>query len=426
MAEILFGIAAFSAVVMLLVTALLVARQWLVAGGQVTLLLNDGTSPPLIVEPGRTLLDTLASREIYLPAGCGGRGVCGTCKVRIREGTGAPLPSELSLMTLAERRSGIRLACQFKVKSDLILELPLEYLNTRKWQCRVRSNRSVATFIKETVLELPEGESLPFRAGSYVIVECPTHQLHYADFDIDPPFRERWDQLELWQYSSHANEVTQRAYSLANYPLEKGVLVLNVRIEPPPPSHPDAPPGIVSSYLFGLMPGDPLTISGPFGDFFARDSGAEMVFIGGGAGMAPMRSHIFDQLERLHTKRKISFWYGARSLRESFYMEDFDRLGLIHENFQWVLTLSDPQPEDDWQGPRGFIHEVVRDQYLANHPSPEDIEYYLCGPPPMIDACMVMLIDLGVEPDIYCLINLADSPHAGLDYPPRLAGWAFP
>ncbi|XKE44206.1 NADH:ubiquinone reductase (Na(+)-transporting) subunit F [Halomonas organivorans] len=399
MAEILIGITTFTGVVMLLVAALLIARKWLVAGGQVKLFLNDDTSAPLSIEPGRTLLDTLASRDIYLPAGCGGRGLCGTCKVCVREGGGSPLPSELSLTTLSERRRGIRLACQVKVKSDMTIELPAEHLNARKWQCQVLSNRSVATFIKEVVLELPDGESLPFRAGGYVLVQCPPHELHYADFDIDPRFQEPWNELGLWEYSSYVKEDTERAYSLANYPLEQGILMLNVRIEPPPPSHPKAPPGIVSSYLFSLKAGAPLTVSGPFGEFFARESDAEMVFIGGGAGMAPMRSHIFDQLERLHSRRRISFWYGARSLQEAFYVEDFDRLASEHENFQWTLALSDPQPEDDWQGAYGFIHEVVRDRYLAHHSAPEDIEYYLCGPPPMIDACVAMLTDLGVEPD---------------------------
>ncbi|WP_338072338.1 NADH:ubiquinone reductase (Na(+)-transporting) subunit F [Halomonas flagellata] len=399
MTEILAGIVTFTGVVMLLVAALLVARKWMVATGQINLFLNGDTSHPLVIEPGRTLLDTLANQEIYLPASCGGRGICGTCKVCIRKGAGSPLPSELSLVTLAERRKGIRLACQVKVKSDMAVELPAEYFSVRQWKCRVLSSRSVATFIKEVVLELSDGESLPFRAGGYVIVQCPPHKLHYADFDIDPRFQEPWNKLDLWQYSSHVKEGTERAYSLANYPLEKGILILNVRIELPPPSHPKAPPGTVSSYLFSLKAGDSMTVSGPYGEFFARESDAEMVFVGGGAGMAPMRSHIFDQLERLHTSRRISFWYGARSLQEAFYVEDFDRLAAEHVNFQWILALSDPQPADNWQGARGFIHEVVRERYLANHPAPEDIEYYLCGPPAMIDACVLMLTDLGVEPE---------------------------
>ena len=271
-------------------------------------------------------------------------------------------------------------------------------LGVRRFDCSVRSNHNVATFIKELVLELPPGEKLDFRAGGYVQIECPPHTVKYADFDVEERFRAEWDRYRLWRYVSSCQEPVSRAYSMASYPLESGIIMLNIRVATPPPGADDSvPPGVMSSYVFSLKPGDKLTVSGPFGEFFAKESQAEMVFVGGGAGMAPMRSHIFDQLRRLHSNRKITYWYGARSKREMFYVEDFDRLAAEHDNFEWHVALSDPQPEDEWTGYRGFIHKVLHDEYLAKHPAPEECEYYLCGPPMMTTAVIGMLESLGVE-----------------------------
>ncbi len=398
MSTIVAGVDAFTVIILLLVLALLFARSRLVASGEVQILVNDDPSQVIRTRAGGTLLETLSNEQIFVPSACGGKGSCGVCTVTVTQGGGVPAPIERAHVSRGEAKKGVRLSCQVKVKEDLAIELPAELFSAQKWECTVRSNHNVATFIKELVLDLPEGENVPFRAGGYVQVECPPHELKYRDFAIDERFRGDWDKFDMWRYVSKVGEVTQRAYSMANHPLEKGMLMLNVRIASPPPSAPEAPPGIVSSYIFNLKPGDKLTVSGPFGEFFARDTDAEMVFIGGGAGMAPMRSHIFDQLVRLDSKRKISFWYGARSLREAFYVEDFDKLAREHPNFEWTLALSEPLPEDDWQGAKGFIHQVALDRYLKHHKAPEEIEYYLCGPPPMIDACEQMLSDLGVDP----------------------------
>jgi Na+-transporting NADH:ubiquinone oxidoreductase subunit F len=279
------------------------------------------------------------------------------------------------------------------------IEIDPEIFNVRKWTCRVRSNHNVATFIKELVLELPEGEDVPFRAGGYIQIECPPHVVKYADFDIEEEYRGDWDKFNMWKFVSKVDEPVSRAYSMASYPGDEGIIMLNVRIASPPPNMPDVPPGKMSSYIFSLKPGDEVTISGPFGEFYARETDNEMVFIGGGAGMAPMRSHIFDQFRRIHTDRKVSFWYGARSKREAFYQEDFDAIDAENDNFEWHLALSDPLPEDDWNGETGFIHQVVFENYLKDHPAPEDVEYYMCGPPMMNQACINMLLDLGVEPE---------------------------
>jgi Na+-transporting NADH:ubiquinone oxidoreductase subunit F len=316
------------------------------------------------------------------------------------EGGGAVLPTESSLLSKKEVNGHYRLSCQVTVKQDMRVRIPDEVFGVRKFACRVRSNRNVASFIKELVLELPEGEELDFRAGGYIQIECPPHDLKYSDFDIDERFRDEWDRYRLWRYESHVTQTVTRAYSMANFPLEKGIIKLNVRIATPPPGSDDKiPPGIMSSYIFGLKPGDSVTVSGPFGEFYARDTDNEMVFIGGGAGMAPMRAHIFDQLKRRHSKRKMSFWYGARSLKETFYVDEFDELAAENDNFSWHIALSEPQPEDNWSGYTGFIHKVLHDQYLAKHKAPEDCEYYLCGPPMMNSAVIKMLQDLGVTPD---------------------------
>jgi Na+-transporting NADH:ubiquinone oxidoreductase subunit F len=389
----------FVAVVLGLVGVLLVARRQLVNSADVTILINDDSAKAMKVPAGTTLLNTLADNKIFIPSACGGMGSCGVCKVHVHAGGGAVLPTEEGWLTRGEIRDGCRLACQVKVKQDLRIEVEPEIFSVRKWQCKVRSNHNVATFIKELILELPEGEAVPFRAGGYIQIECPPHTVHYKDFIIEEKFRADWDKYNVWQYTSVVEEDVTRAYSMANYPDERDIIMLNVRIASPPPRQPNVPPGQMSSYIFGLKPGDAVTISGPYGEFFARDTDAEMVFIGGGAGMAPMRSHIFDQFKRLKTQRKVTFWYGARSLTEAFYVDHFDRIAAEFPNFSWTLALSDPLPADNWTGPKGFIHKVARELYLDNHPAPEDCEFYICGPPMMNQAVIQMALELGVEPE---------------------------
>jgi len=392
------GVLMFTGVILSLVVVLLAAKANLVSSGGVTICINDDPDNELKTPAGNTLLNTLSANEIFIPSACGGKGTCGVCKVKVLEGGGSLLPTELSHVTRREGREGIRLSCQVKVKQDMKIEIPPEIFHIRKWTCKVRSNRNVATFIKELVLELPEGEDVPFRAGGYIQIEAPPHTVHYKDFEIGEEYKSDWDKYDLWRYTSVVDEPVVRAYSMANYPEEKGLIMLNVRIASPPPRAPEGtPPGKMSSYIFSLKPGDEVVISGPYGEFFARQTDNEMVFIGGGAGMAPMRSHIFDQFRRIRTDRRVTFWYGARSLREAFYVEDFDKIAEDSDNFGWNLALSEPLPEDNWQGPTGFIHNVVYEKYLKDHPAPEDVEYYLCGPPMMNEACINMLLDLGVE-----------------------------
>jgi Na+-transporting NADH:ubiquinone oxidoreductase subunit F len=399
MTTIILGVAVFVLVIVALVMVLMVAKSKLVESGDVTITINDDPEKAITTPAGSTLLNTLAAEKIFIPSACGGKGTCGVCKVDVIEGGGTLLPTETSHVSRGEARQGTRLSCQVKVKQDMKIVIPPEVFNVRKWKCRVRSNRNVATFIKELVLELPEGDAVPFRAGGYIQIECPPHVVKYADFKIDEEYRGDWDKFNMWQFVSKVDEPVTRAYSMANYPLEAGIIMLNVRIASPPPGMPNVPPGKMSSFIFGLEPGDEVTISGPFGDFFAKDTDNEMVFVGGGAGMAPMRSHIFDQFHRLHTERKVSYWYGARSLREAFYQEDFDQIAAENDNFVWHLALSEPLPEDNWEGPTGFIHQVLYDNYLKHHPAPEDVEYYLCGPPMMNQAVISTLLDLGVEPE---------------------------
>ena len=399
MLTIILGVTVFVTVIVALVLVLMFAKTKLVPSADVSITINDDPDKAIVTPSGNTLLNTLAMHQIYIPSACGGKGTCGVCKAEVLEGGGALLPTETSHISRGEARRGVRLACQVKVKQDMKIEVEPEIFNVRKWQGRVRSNHNVATFIKELVLELPEGEEVPFRAGGYIQIECPPHVVKYADFDIEEEYRGDWDRFNMWQFVSNVGEPVSRAYSMASYPGEEGIIMLNVRIASPPPNMPNVPPGKMSSFIFNLKPGDEVTISGPFGEFFARDTDNEMVFIGGGAGMAPMRSHIFDQFRRLHTDRKVSYWYGARSSREAFYQEDFDEIAAENENFEWHLALSDPLPEDNWTGATGFIHQVVYDQYLKDHPAPEDIEYYMCGPPMMNQAVINMLLDLGVEPE---------------------------
>lgn len=399
MTTVILGVVMFLFIVVALVVLLMAARSKLVSSGDVTIVVNGNPDNSIKVQSGGTLLGALAAQKIFIPSACGGKGSCGVCKVKICSGGGAMLPTEGSHIGRGEAREGIRLSCQVKVKNDMDIELPEEVFGVRKWECTVRSNHNVATFIKEFVLDLPPGEEVPFRAGGYIQIECPPHHVKFKDFEVEPEYRGDWDKYKLWDLESKVDEEVTRAYSMANYPGEKGIIMLNVRIATPPPNLPGVPPGIMSSYIFSCKPGDKVTISGPYGEFFAKDTKNEMVFIGGGAGMAPMRSHIFDQFRRLKTDRKVSFWYGARSRRESFYEDDFNEIAAEFPNFEWHLALSDPLPEDNWTGPTGFIHQVVLDRYLAKHPAPEEIEYYLCGPPMMLKAVGDMLAKLGVDPE---------------------------
>lgn len=395
MQEIILGVSLFTGIVLALVAIILLARSRLVASGNVQIEINGEKTIEAPV--GGKLLGTLADAGLFVPSACGGGGTCAQCRVKIFDGGGSILPTEESHITKREARDGDRLSCQVAVKQNMKIQVPEEVFGVKKWECTVRSNHNVATFIKELVLELPEGENVDFRAGGYIQIECPADEIDYKNFEVEERFRGDWDTFKLWDLKSKPKEGALRAYSMANYPEEKGIIMLNVRIATPPPRQMDLPPGIMSSYIFNLKPGDKVTISGPFGEFFAKKTEAEMVFVGGGAGMAPMRSHIFDQLRRIHTDRKMSFWYGARSRREMFYVEDFDMLAAENDNFEWHVALSDPQPEDNWEGHTGFIHEVLFENYLKDHPAPEDCEFYMCGPPMMNAAVIKMLKDLGVE-----------------------------
>jgi len=396
---VVLGVAMFTIVVLSLVFVILFAKSRLVQSGKVDILINGDQGKSLHVSAGDKLLNVLADNKIFVASACGGGGTCGQCRVKVFEGGGEILPTERTHISRAEAREGYRLSCQLSVKQNLNIEIPHEIFDIKKWTCTVKSNRNVATFIKELVLELPQGESVNFRAGGYIQIEAPPHHVRYKDFDIAKEYHEDWDKFNIWRYESRVTEPVVRAYSMANYPDEKGIIMLNVRIASPPPGRPETtPPGKMSSYIFSLKAGDKVTILGPFGEFFAKDTDSEMVFVGGGAGMAPMRSHIFDQLKRLHSTRKISYWYGARSLREMFYMDEFEKLARDHKNFSLHVALSEPLPEDNWKGDTGFIHQVLYDKYLKNHPAPEDVEYYLCGPPMMTSAVTKMLDGLGVEP----------------------------
>ncbi len=394
--EILLGVGMFTVIVLSLVVLILVARSWLVSSGDVTIEINGERK--ITVPAGGKLLQTLAGQDIFLSSACGGGGSCAQCKCIVESGGGEMLPTEEAHFTRRDASEGWRLSCQTPVKQDMKIRVPEEVFGVRKWECTVESNFNVATFIKELTLRLPEGESVDFRAGGYVQLECPPHEVAYKDFHIQDEFRADWDKFNLWRFVSRVNEPVVRAYSMANYPGEKGIVKFNIRVASPPPKGGDnIPPGKMSSWVFNLKPGDKVTVYGPFGEFFAKETDNEMVFIGGGAGMAPMRSHIFDQLKRLKSQRKISFWYGARSKREMFYVEDFDQLAAEFPNFTWHVALSDPLPEDNWDGYTGFIHNVVYENHLKNHEAPEDCEFYMCGPPIMNQSVIKMLKDLGVE-----------------------------
>ena len=392
---IVYGVSMFTVIVLVLVAIILAARSALVSSGDVSIEING--EKVITVPAGGKLLQTLSQANLFLPSACGGGGTCAQCRVKVFEGGGSILPTEESHINKREAREGDRLSCQVAVKQDMKIQVPEHVFGVKKWRCKVRSNHNVATFIKELVLELPEGEHVNFRAGGYIQIECPPYELSYKEFDVEPEYHPDWDRFKIWDVTSKVDEAVERAYSMANYPEEEGIIMLNVRIASPPPGSTGIPAGKMSSYIFNPKPGDEVTISGPFGEFFARKTNKEMIFVGGGAGMAPMRSHIFDQLKRLHTDRKISFWYGARSKREMFYVEDFDGLAAENPNFEWHVALSDALPEDNWTGYTGFIHNVLYEEYLKNHPAPEDCEFYMCGPPIMNQSVINMLLELGVD-----------------------------
>ena len=397
--DLILGVVSFTGVVLLLVLVIIFARSRLVSTGSVNIEINDDPANTITVPAGSKLLQTLAENKIFLSSACGGGGTCSQCKCLVMDGGGSILPTEESHFTSKEQNEGWRLSCQVAVKNDLKIKIPDEVFGVKEWECEVISNDNVATFIKELVLKLPEGEEVNFKAGGYVQLEAPAYEdLSYKAFDVDNEYHSDWDKFKIWDNVANNDEPIIRAYSMANYPEERGVLKFNIRIASPPPGS-DVPPGLMSSWVFNLRAGDKVRVFGPFGEFFARKTDAEMVFVGGGAGMAPMRAHIFDQLLRINTDRKITFWYGARSLREMFYVDEFDKLQEDNKNFNWHVALSDPLPEDDWSGETGFIHQVLLDNYLKSHPAPEDCEYYLCGPPMMNKAVIDMLINLGVEPE---------------------------
>jgi Na+-transporting NADH:ubiquinone oxidoreductase subunit F len=392
---IVYGAGMFTAIILALVMIIIAARSRLVSSGNISIEINGART--IEVPAGGKLLQTMADANLFLASACGGGGTCAQCKCVVEEGGGAMLPTEEAHFTRREAGEGWRLSCQTPVKQDLKIQVPDEVFGVKQWECTVVSNENVATFIKELVLKLPEGQSVDFRAGGYVQLECPPHAVKYSDFDVEEEYRGDWERFGFFNLESACADTTIRAYSMANYPEEKGIVKFNIRIATPPPGSQGIPAGIMSSWAFNLKPGDTVNVYGPFGEFFAKDTDNEMVFIGGGAGMAPMRSHLFDQLKRLQSKRKISFWYGARSLREMFYVEDYDSLDAENDNFEWHVALSDPQPEDNWDGLTGFIHNVLYEQYLKDHPAPEDCEYYMCGPPMMNAAVINMLLELGVE-----------------------------
>ena len=395
--DVYLGVGMFTAIVVLLVLVIIAAKSKLVASGDIIIGVNGDADKAIKTSAGNKLLGALADAGIFVSSACGGGGSCGQCRVHIHSGGGDILPTELDHISKGEAREGCRLACQVNVKTDMEIELEESIFGVKKWECEVISNDNKATFIKELKLGIPDGESVPFRAGGYIQIEAPPHHVKYADFDVPAEYRGDWEHFGFFNLESKVDEETIRAYSMANYPEEEGIIMLNVRIASPPPNNLSLPCGKMSSYIWSLKEGDKVWISGPFGEFFAKDTDAEMVFVGGGAGMAPMRSHIFDQLKRLNSKRKMSFWYGARSKREMFYVEDFDGLAAENDNFVWHCALSDPQPEDNWEGYTGFIHNVLFENYLKDHEAPEDCEFYMCGPPMMNAAVINMLKELGVE-----------------------------
>ncbi|GGP46289.1 NADH:ubiquinone reductase (Na(+)-transporting) subunit F [Shewanella saliphila] len=404
--EMAIGIGMFTIVVCILVMVILLAKRKLVSTEDVTISINGDAEKTVRTPAGDKLLGALAGHQIFIPSACGGGGTCGQCRVKVKSGGGDILATELDHITKKEAKEGCRLACQVAVRTDMELEVDEEIFGVKKWQCEVISNDNQATFIKELLLKIPDGEEVLFKAGGYIQIEAPAHEVRYADFDIPEEYRGDWVKYGLFDLVSKVDEDVLRAYSMANYPDEKGRIMLNVRIATPPKE--GLPPGKMSSYIFNLKAGDKVTISGPFGEFFVKETDAEMVFVGGGAGMAPMRSHIFNQLKSVKTKRKMSFWYGARSTREVFYQQDFDQLAAENDNFVWHVALSDPLPEDNWTGYTGFIHNVLYENYLKQHKAPEDCEFYMCGPPIMNASVISMLESLGVESENILLDDFGD------------------
>ncbi len=396
----LVSLTVFGAILFTLVGGLLLVEAKVVVKGEASVEINGDAQKPLHAPVGNTLLAALVNNQILLPSACGGKGTCGTCKCTVVEGGGEILPTELSHVSRRERQAGVRLACQLKLRQDLKIRIPEEIFSIQKYEATVVSNENVATFIKELVLQLDPGQEVRFEAGAYMQIDIPEYEVSFRDFDVAQRYRDVWERFDLWGLRAASEAAVYRAYSLASAPHEGQRLMFTVRIATPPPNKPDAPPGVGSSYVFSLKPEDRVTLSGPYGDFFAKPTRREMCFVGGGAGMAPMRSHILHQLEALRSDRRITFWYGARSVSEMFYDDEFRRLAQEHPNFSYHVALSDPQPGDDWNGPVGFIHQVLFDRYLKDHEDPGEIEYYLCGPPPMIDAVTRTLDDLGVEPEM--------------------------
>ena len=402
MEQIILGVTVVSAVIISLVLVINFAEGKLLPQGNVSILINDDTGNEVKTRPGSTLLNVLSNQTIFLPSACGGGGTCAMCKCQVFEGGGEILSTETGHITRSEAKDNWRLACQVKVKEDMKIQVPEEIFSIQKWECSVESNENVATFIKELVLNLPEGENLNFEAGGYIQIDIPEyHDLQFSDFNVEDEYHPDWDKFKIWDLVAHNDEPVFRAYSMANHPAEGNRVMLNVRIAtPPPPLWNEAPPGLASSYIFNLKPGDKVTLSGPYGEFFIKDTEREMVYIGGGAGMAPMRSHLFHLFNTLKSGRKVSFWYGARSVREMFYDDQFKKIDAKFPNFTYNVALSEPMKEDNWTGSTGFIHQVLHDEYLSKHEDPTEIEYYMCGPPPMINACDNMLDNLGVEKEM--------------------------
>ena len=399
--HVLSAVVVFAIIIFILVSIISYAERKLLPQGDVEILVNNDKDKMITMKPGGTLLSALSAQSIFLPSACGGGGTCAMCKCQVFEGGGDILPTELSHISRTEAKDNWRLGCQVKVRSDMNIKIPDEIFSIKKWECTVKSNRSVATFIKELVLELPKGEMIDFKSGGYIQIDIPKYKHSYSEFEIENEYREDWDKFKMWDLiAENKNDDVFRAYSMANHPAEGNMVMLNVRIAHPPPRQWDAPPGIASSYIYNLKPGDKATVSGPYGEFFIKDTEREMVYIGGGAGMAPMRSHLFHLFHTLKTGRKVSYWYGARSLREMFYDNQFKEIADKFPNFSYNVALSDPLPEDNWSGYTGFIHQVLNDNYLDKHEDPTEIEYYICGPPMMLSACTNMLDSLGVEPEM--------------------------
>lgn len=385
----------FLSVILFLVILLLILEAKVVKKGDCKVTINNDKD--LMIPGSTTVLSALLGNNILLPSACGGQGTCGMCKIRCESGGGSVLPTELGHLSRKEKGENVRLACQLKIKEDMSIKIPDEIFSIKRYTATVHSNYNVATFIKELILDLEPGVDIGFKAGGYMQIDIPAYSISFSEFEVEEEYRDAWDGMNLWRYKASIDEPIFRAYSCSTAPYEKGVIKFTIRIATPPPWAPEVSPGLGSTYLWNLKPGDKVTLSGPYGEFFVKPTGKEMCFIGGGAGMAPMRSHIFDQLNAVHTDRKITFWYGARSFREMFFDDEFKALQEKNPNFSYNVALSEPQPEDNWTGMTGFIHQALYDNYLVNHEDPTEIEYYLCGPPPMIDAVVRMLDDLGVE-----------------------------